>query len=122
MKKIVIVDDNKETRTLVKTTLGQGYTIYEASDGRTAIEAARTHVPDLIIMDIALSDSPIDGIMATRILKQTPDTACCPIIVLTGSERDRRQEAIDAGACDVIRKPFSPLHLIKKLEYLLATV
>lgn len=122
MKKILIVDDCKEIRQLVKATLGVGeYRVFEAASGLKAIESARKNTPDLIIMDIVMPGG-IDGIEAIRKLKELPETENCKIIILSGSEKSRVQEGYDAGACDFFIKPFSPLNLISKVELLLETV
>ena len=119
MKKVLIVDDCKEIRQLVTTTLDLGeFKVYEASNGTKAIEMAKKYHPDLIIMDVVMP-GPIDGIEATRLIKNTPETNDCQIIILTGSRKDRRSEGIAAGACDIFTKPFSPLDLISKVEQML---
>jgi two-component system, OmpR family, phosphate regulon response regulator PhoB len=121
MKKILIVDDNKEVRQLVKTTLGTDvYKLFEASNGQKAVESASRQHPDLIIMDVIMPGG-IDGIEATRQIKNAPETADCLVIILTGSESDRSKEGFEAGACDFIIKPFSPLDLINKVEELLGS-
>jgi two-component system, OmpR family, phosphate regulon response regulator PhoB len=119
MKKVLIVDDCKEIRQLVATTLDIGeFTVYEASNGLKAVEMAKKWIPDLVIMDIAMPGS-IDGIEATRQIKSTPATASCQVIILTGSRVDRQKDGLAAGACDVLTKPFSPLDLIGKVESIL---
>lgn len=119
MKKILIVDDSKEIRQLVRTTLNlNDFTVVEASDGKNAIETSRKFCPDLIIMDINMPGE-VDGIQATRHIKQFPETSEIPIIILSGSRSDRSEECFDAGAHDIMSKPFSPLDLITKIERLL---
>ncbi|MBN1758138.1 MAG: response regulator [Chitinispirillaceae bacterium] len=119
MKKVLIVDDCKEIRQLVATTLDIGeFTVYEASSGSKAVEMAKKWIPDLIIMDISMPGT-VDGIEATRQIKNSPATAACQIIILTGSRVDRRKDGLAAGATDVLSKPFSPLDLIAKVESIL---
>ena len=79
---------------------------------------AKKWVPDLIIMDISMPGT-VDGIEATRQIKNSPVTAACQIIILTGSRVDRRKDGLAAGATDVLSKPFSPLDLIAKVESIL---
>ncbi|MBW2118011.1 MAG: response regulator [Deltaproteobacteria bacterium] len=117
MKNILIVDDQAEVRELVEVTLRvEDYRILQAKSGEEAVEIARAEKPDLIIMDIMMPGS-VDGLEATRILKNDPETKDCKIIMLTakGQETDRKA-GFEAGANDYFIKPFSPLELIKKVE------
>ena len=116
MKKILIVDD-AGIRELVDVTLrSDGYHIFQAENGEQAIELARAEKPDLIIMDITMPGG-IDGLEATRILKNDLETKNCQIIMLTGrGQKGDREKSLDAGADDFFEKPFSPLALIKKVE------
>lgn len=119
MKKVLIVDDCREIRQLVMTTLDLGeFWVFEAANGTKAIELAKKHCPDLIIMDVVMP-GPIDGIEATRQIKSSLETENCQVIILTGSRVDRRKEALAAGASDFFSKPFSPLDLIAKVEQML---
>jgi two-component system, OmpR family, phosphate regulon response regulator PhoB len=117
MKKILIVDDQLEVRELVEVTLRVGdYNILKATNGGEGIEIARAEKPALIIMDIMMPGG-MDGLEATRILKNDPETKNCKIIILTakGQQIDI-EKGFQAGADDYFTKPFSPLELIKKVE------
>jgi len=120
MKKILIVDDREEVRELVQATLEMdGYKLLQADSAEKAIEAARQEKPDLILMDIMMPDG-MDGIEATRILKQDPETRNCRIIILTAKGQDyNRTEGMKAGADAYFIKPFSPLALLQKVEEVL---
>ena len=119
MKKVLIVDDCREIRQLVAATLDPGeFRVIEAASGSKAVEMTQKHHPDLIIMDVVMP-GPIDGIEATRQIKNDPETSDSHVIILTGSRIDRRNEGLSAGACDVLTKPFSPLGLISKIEQIL---
>ena len=120
MKKILIVDDRLEVRRLVEITLSvENYRIIQAESGQEAINIVKAEKPDLIIMDISMPGE-IDGLEATRILKNDPETKGCPIILLTakGQENDKKK-GFTAGADDYFIKPFSPLELIQKVEEVL---
>jgi len=120
MKKILIVDDQIEVRELVEVTLRvEDYQIFQAKSGEEAIEIAKAEKPELIIMDIMMPGG-MDGLEATRVLKNDPETKGCNIIMLTakGQQADR-EASIEAGASDYFAKPFSPLDLIKKVEEVL---
>ncbi len=117
MKKILIVDDRLEVRELVEVTLRvKNYQILQAETGEEAILIAKAEKPELILMDIMMPGA-IDGLEATRILKNDPETKDCNIVMLTakGQQTDR-EKGLEAGADDYFVKPFSPLDLINKVE------
>jgi two-component system, OmpR family, phosphate regulon response regulator PhoB len=120
MKKILIVDDQLEVRELVSVTLRMGdYKIFQAKSGKEAIEMVNTEKPDLVIMDVMMPGE-IDGLQATRFLKNKTETKNTIIIMLTakGQEFDKKL-GFEAGADDYFIKPFSPLDLIRKVEDIL---
>ena len=120
MKKILIVDDMAEIRELVNVTLRSvDRRIIEAKNAQEAIDITRAEKPDLIIMDIMMP-GVMDGLQATRILKNDSETNNCKIIVLTakGQKRDI-EKGFEAGADDYLIKPFDPLDLIAKVEEVL---
>ena len=120
MKKILIVEDQVEIRELVSMTLrGNDYQILEAKTGQEAIKIAKAEKPDLIIMDIMMPGR-IDGLEATRILKNDPETKDCKVVILSakGQKKDI-EKGSEAGADDYFIKPFEPLDLIAKVEEVL---
>lgn len=120
-KRILIVDDQEKIRLLVAKTLSFGeHEILEARDAREAIEIVRREHPDLVIMDIMMPGD-IDGLQATRIIKNDPETRRCPILILTakGWESDRLK-GLEAGADDYFSKPFRPMDLMKKVDEILS--
>ena len=120
MKKILIVDDLAEVRDLVEVTLRvEYYKILQAKSGEEGIKIAKAEKPDLIIMDVMMPGG-MDGLEATRIIKNDPETKDCTVIMLTakGQEADK-QKGLEAGASDYFSKPFSPLELINKVEEIL---
>jgi CheY-like chemotaxis protein len=103
-KTILIVDDTKDVRELLHFILAQqGYAIVEASDGEEAIKVARQEKPDLILMDFSLP--VMDGLTATRIIKESEDFTDIPVICVTAHGSWVRQQALEAGCVDVIAKP-----------------
>ncbi len=120
MKKILIVDDQLGVRKLMEATLRvKDYQIFQAKSGEEAIEIAKAEKPELIIMDIIMPGG-MDGLEATRILKNDSETKECIIIILTFKDQQADQEAgLEAGADDYFSKPFSPLELIKKVDEVL---
>jgi two-component system phosphate regulon response regulator PhoB len=120
MKKILVVDDQEHVRELVEVTLSTAdYEIIQAATGEEALKAAKEHKPDLILMDVMMPGE-IDGLEATRRIKDDPETKDCVVIMLTakGQQADR-DAGLKAGADDYFAKPFSPLELMKKVEEVL---
>jgi len=117
MKKILIVDDQLEVRELVDITLrSSGIKILKAGNGEEAIAAARSEKPDLIIMDLMMPGK-IDGLEATRILKNDEQTKKIVILMLTAKgQKSDIKKGYEAGADGYFTKPFSPLELINKVE------
>jgi len=107
MKRILIVDDNDDSRELVKKILKKyDYEIIEAIDGEDAIAKAVTYRPDLILMDISIPK--IDGYEVTRRLKARPDFKTISIIAFTAHAMRGDQEKAFASGCDgYISKPIN---------------
>ncbi|GFM32197.1 response regulator [Desulfovibrio subterraneus] len=118
MKTILITEDKLEVRELIKVTLRIGdYSLLEASSGEEAVELARRHTPDLILMDIMMPGT-IDGLEATRIIKSDPATRHCKVIILTAKGQQHDVDTGNkAGADAYFIKPFSPLELIQQVEH-----
>jgi len=119
MKKILIVDDKLEVVELVKATLeGEEYQIIDASDGREALEKIGKEKPDLVLLDIIMPK--MDGFEVLSEVKKNPKTKEIPIIMLTakGQKLDK-DKGRELGAQDYIVKPFSPSHLLRKIEEVL---
>ena len=106
---ILIVEDNAKNAKLARDVLRfHGFQTMEASSGEAGMALAREHLPDLILMDIAL---PImDGVDATRQLKAEGPTAAIPIVALTASvmQTDRARFG-EAGFAGIIAKPIDVL-------------
>ncbi|MEK6191897.1 MAG: response regulator [Chloroflexota bacterium] len=106
---ILIVEDNERNLKLARDVLQfHGFRTLEAITGEEAVVTARQHLPDLVLMDIALPG--IDGVEATRQLKAEPSTAAIPIVALTASvmEADRARFGA-AGFAGLIAKPIDVL-------------
>jgi two-component system cell cycle response regulator DivK len=106
-KKILIVDDNQDSRELVvKILKTRGYQTIEALDGEEALEKAVAERPDLILMDRSLPK--IDGYEVTRRLKNQDEFKDIPIVALTAhAMRGDREKALEAGCEGYISKPIN---------------
>lgn len=116
MSRILIVEDNDVNRELFRDILEMNsYEVLLAEDGEQGIELARTHKPDLILMDIQLPK--IDGLQATKVLKADEATKDIPIIALTAFAMKGDEEIfIDAGCAAHITKPISVLSFINEIK------
>lgn len=106
---VLIVEDNEKNLKLARDVLQfNDFRTVEATSGEDALLMAREHLPDLVLMDIALPG--IDGVEAARRLRAAPETAAIPIVALTASvmETDRAR-FVDAGFAGLIAKPINVL-------------
>ncbi|MDD5456713.1 MAG: response regulator [Candidatus Margulisbacteria bacterium] len=108
MKKILLIDDEKDLRSIFKIfLLGiKNIEFFEAGDGKEGIEMARSYNPDLIIMDYRM---PImNGLEATKEIRSSLTSEKVPIIMYTGYAKELdMQEAIIAGCNEVVYKPIN---------------
>ncbi len=95
--RVAIVDDNPEARRLIRRILqSQGeYTLFEADDGREAVELARKELPNLMILDLMMPE--LDGFGVLEALQSMPETAEIPVIVVTAKELTSREKELLAG-------------------------
>jgi two-component system cell cycle response regulator DivK len=105
--KILIVDDNQDSRELVvKVLRGKGYKLIEACDGEDALAQVQAERPDLILMDISLPK--IDGHEVTRRLKSQEEYKEIQIIALTAhAMKGDKEKALAAGCNGYIPKPIN---------------
>ena len=115
---ILIIDDNSDIRTYLRSVLSQKYNVSEASDGKSGLELARRTVPDIVLSDIMMP--VMDGLEFCEQLKT--DKAIChiPVILLTARNLDeQRAEGYEHGADAYIAKPFSLRLLLSRIENLI---
>lgn len=104
LKKVLIVEDYEDTREFMKFLLeSYGYQVIEAADGIEAVDRAKQQCPDLILMDISLP--VVDGLTATRTIRQSRNQEQMPIIAVTAFGKNYYDKAIEAGCNDLIDKP-----------------
>ena len=115
MKRILVVDDEKDIRKLLEETLkSNDYEIIQAGTGEDALVISREKRPDVILMDIMMPGD-LNGIEATRMLKADVRTKKSKVIILTSSGT-LKEIAMSAGADAYFLKPFSPLELLRKID------
>jgi len=115
-KTILVVDDEANIRRFLAYELKKkGYGVFEASNGKEALDLTRERHPDLITLDVQMPD--ISGFDVTTVLKNDDDTKDIPILILSVIED--REKAYKFGANDCLTKPFSKEKLIAKINQLL---
>ena len=117
-KNILIVEDDPDLRFLLKDILKDEYIVYEAGDGRKAVELIERIVPDLVICDVMMPN--MNGLELCNKMKNSPATCQVPFIILSarGSE-DHHMEGYEVGADAYIAKPFHTTHLKLRVRKLL---
>lgn len=119
MERILIVEDERSIRQLVRFTLERaGFRVVEAEDAATAELAIVDHGADLVLLDWMLPDQ--SGIDLARRLKADELTWNIPIIMLTArSEEEDKIKGLNIGADDYVTKPFSPRELVARINAVL---
>lgn len=114
--KVLVVDDSRTVVHGLRTVLEQdGYFVMEAYDGMTAIELAKAHQPDLILMDVIMPG--LNGFQATRKIRKDPSTHSIPIIIISATEQPTEQFWLTKlGANDFLGKPIIRGDLFNKVE------
>lgn len=113
MTKLLLVEDDQTLReTLVYNLRREGYEVIQAGDGVSALDLAREHKPDLVVLDIMLPG--LDGLTVCRTLRREREV---PIVLLTARTGEvDRIVGLDSGADDYVVKPFSLGELMARLR------
>ncbi len=117
---ILVADDEDDVRKLISTAMAlDGHEVFEAADGRSAVDLALEVEPDLIILDVMMPR--LDGFEALSLLRHHRKTRATPVILLTAKTAEQdRIEGLSLGAEDYLTKPFSleelRLRVAKRLE------
>jgi two-component system cell cycle response regulator DivK len=117
MPKVLFVEDHEAQREIMRQVLEQcGYEFDTACTGEEGVERAREWHPDVVLMDVRIPGR-IDGLAAIRQLRNDPNTADIPIIVVSawGSSKHKEQ-ALKAGADAHFTKPVSISELIEAIN------
>lgn len=115
-KTVLVVEDNELNMKLFHDLLeASGYNIVQTRNGLEAIDLAREHHPDLILMDIQLPE--VSGLVVTKWLKEDDELAPIPVIAVTAFAMKGDEERILQGGCEgYISKPISVPHFLETIQ------
>jgi two-component system KDP operon response regulator KdpE len=110
---LLVVEDDPSMRRFLRVSLAShGYRVLEAGTLCDAEQVARSHAPELLLLDLGLPDG--DGVDLARAIRRQGDT---PIVVISGRASPRDfAAALDAGADDYLRKPFGARELLERVQ------
>lgn len=115
-KTVLIVEDNELNMKLFRDLIeASGYETVQTRSGTEALDLARAHQPDLILMDIQLPE--VSGLDVTKQLKEDPDLHRIPVIAVTAFAMKGDEERIRQGGCEAyISKPISVPKFIETIK------
>lgn len=118
-ERILVVDDEPDILSILVHQLSrEGYRVSTAVNGQSAIVAAVSEPPDLVVLDLMLPI--VDGYEVLRTLRRDARTASVPILLLTArKEEEERVQGFEYGADDYVTKPFSARELALRVKALL---
>jgi DNA-binding response OmpR family regulator len=120
--RVLVIDDEAPIRLLCRVNLeAEGMKVLEAADGPTGLVAARTSLPDVILLDVMMPG--LDGWQVAEELLDDESTSGIPIVFLTArAELRDRARGLDVGGIDYVTKPFNPIDLASLVRDLLGRV
>jgi DNA-binding response OmpR family regulator len=119
---VLVIDDEAPIRLLCRVNLeAEGIRVLEAADGPAGLDAARSNVPDVILLDVMMPG--LDGWHVAEELLDDERTRRIPIVFLTArAELRDRARGLDAGGVDYVTKPFNPIELASLVRDVLERV
>ena len=119
---VLVIDDEAPIRLLCRVNLeAEGMRVFEAADGPSGLEMARSERPDVILLDVMMPG--LDGWQVAEELLDDERTGSIPIVFLTArAELRDRARGLDVGGIDYVTKPFNPIDLASLVRDLLERV
>lgn len=113
--RILVVDDAKINRSILKDLLMDDYTVMLAKNGQQALGKANSdNPPDLILLDVVMPE--MDGYEVCTRLKDSPKTKNIPVVFVTARQEDGDYEGLEIGGVDYISKPFSAALVLARIR------
>ncbi|MBK7660198.1 MAG: response regulator, partial [Betaproteobacteria bacterium] len=114
--RLLLVEDNEINREVaVELLLAAGYRVETAADGRDALDRLRGGAFDAVLMDVQMP--VMDGLAATRALRELPEGRHLPVIAMTANAfDDDRRECLEAGMDDFVSKPVDPDRFVETID------
>jgi two-component system, OmpR family, phosphate regulon response regulator PhoB len=121
-KRVLVIDDEVDVTDLLAYNLrAKGYEVEAVNNPNSSVGAARTFMPDLVILDVMMPD--LNGIQICRMLRADSKLKNVPVIFLTAkAEEADRIQGLETGADDYICKPFSTKELLLRVQTILRRV
>lgn len=117
MAKILIIDDSRTSRRILKGLLNEnGYEVVEAENGADGVEKYKTEKPELVTMDITMP--VMDGLEALKQIREY-DASSSVVMVTAAGQESKVMEAVKLGAAEFITKPFDKEVILKTVDKLL---
>ena len=119
MAVIVTAEDHDDIRMATARCLQRaGHTVVATPDGAQALDAVRHHRPDIVITDVDMPQ--LTGLQLCRAIRDDPDLQAIPVMLVSGSIHPDDPRAVEAGATDILPKPFLPSDLLNRVTALLS--
>jgi diguanylate cyclase (GGDEF)-like protein len=113
--RVLVVDDDSDTREALQLLLAPEYEVVTASDGQEALDAAQAKHPDVILLDLNMPR--LDGFQVLERLRADPTTVDIPVLVISArSENEVKVRGLDLGAVDYLQKPYALSELRARVE------
>ena len=119
MAVIVTAEDHDDIRMVTARCLQRArHTVVATADGAQALDAVRRHRPDIVITDVDMPQ--LTGLQLCRAIRDDPDLQAIPVMLVSGSIHPDDPRAVEAGATDILPKPFLPSDLLNRVTALLS--